>query len=1196
MKKILVSLLCFMMVLTFMPTMAFADGESANAISEGGGTLSSGTYELTSDVKLTTDLTIPSDAEVSIDLKGNTLTGSGSDSVITVYGTLTIKDSGTTGKITGGQGPSEDTDDRDAGGGGIYVAEGATLTLEGGTITGNKATYGGGIGVDGTLYMTGGKITENDATYGGGIYSNSATTGAITMSGGEISENKAATAGGGVRAGGVSFTMSGGTISNNSITGTGSTFGAGVQAFRAFTMTGGEISKNAGASLGGGVFVQATLGSFTMEGGTISGNTATSTGGGVYTDGIFAMSNGTISKNSANYGGGVGCIGGTMNMSGGSITENTATANGGGVRTGGTSFTMTGGEISKNTATSGWGGGVWATNHVTMSAGKITGNSANTFGGGVFIQANSGQFSISGGEVTGNNVTSATGGAGIYFATSGALHVSGSPVITGNKASGSTEQNVFLSMDRFITLDGALAGASIGITPSNAMNRPNINSPVQVTVSESETSYYSSSYNCFKADVPTRKLSNDNCIVIPQTNTTDGKKCVELAIYVSRTVTFNSNDGESAQIKTQAVPNEKETALEANTFERTGYTFTGWNTSATAEDSGTSYDDQGKITTSSDVILYAQWKADEYKITYKLNGGTAGENAPSKHTYDTETTLVDPTRTNYTFGGWFTNSSFSGTKVTSLGATDYTDDITLYALWTKKIGESAYTVNAIPDQTYTGAEIKPAVVVRNSTTGDVIASSQYSVSYSDNTNVGTAKATITVGSDKAEVEFKIVKDENPAVEMTDVSVTYGDSYAMTATAKTSAGNKIEDGTITIKYYTDEACTEGETGTAPTNAGTYYAKATLTGTDNYAEATKTAKIEISNADFSVTAEGYDGAYDGQTHSITVTTDNDVTVTYSTDGEKYSEENPVYTNAGEYTVYYKAVKANHNDVTGSVAVKIAKATLTAPALTNYTAATASITVTAPTVPAGASKVQYSIDNGANWQDSNVFSGLTSGTSYSVIARFVADNSGNYADSANSTALSVRTNSVGTSHYPTVQRPVIETSEGVTASLNSTGTTASITVADGYELADVTVNGVSKGAVTTLTGLKTGDKVVITAQKITSADDNAALIEAVKNTRLVARSMYAKAPSGKKSSKVYLFNKDGSELNFDGYEVYRSLKKDSGYGTKPIFKTTKARYYNTAIKKGTKYYYKVRAYKVINGEKVYTQYSLKAWRTAK
>ncbi len=1165
MKKFLVSLLCFMMVLTFMPTMAFADGESVNAIGEEGGTLSSGTYELTSDVTLTTDLTIPADAEVNIDLKGHTLTGSGTNSVITVYGTLTVKDSGTTGKITGGQGPSEDSSERKCGGGGIYVALGAELTFENGTITGNKASHGGGIRVDGTLYMTGGKVTENEATlFGGGIYSDGTTVndeitgGIINISGGVVSENKAVH-GGGIRGGGASFLLSGDAVIRDN---TASGSGGGVYSFRSFNLSGGTISENKAEKTGGGVFVQGSTGSFTMEGGTISENTATSNGGGVYTAGKFTMSSGTISKNEAATGGGIDCVGGTMSMSGGSIAENTATANGGGVRASGTSFTMTGGEISKNkaangggvdctagtmsmsggsiaentattngggvraggtsftmtsgeisknTATGGQGGGIWASKPATISAGKIIGNSASTFGGGIFISGNA-PVTISGGEVTENIVTSATGGAGIYFATSGALHVSGSPVITGNKANGSTEQNVYLPDKVYITLDGALDSASIGITPGNS-NLPNINAPLQITVSESTTSYYSSSHSCFKADVPTRKLSNDNCIVIPQTNTTDGKKCVELAIYVSRTVTFNSNDGESAQTKIQAVPKEKATALEANTFERTGYTFQNWSTQQNGGD--TTYQDGADITTANDVTLYAQWKANEYDITYKLNGGTAGENAPDTHTYDTATTLVAPTRTGYTFGGWFTSSDFSGTKVTSLGATDYTDDITLYALWTKQIDEST-TVNAIPDQTYTGAEIKPAVVVKN---GDTVLTSGYTVDYSNNTNVGTAKATVTVGSNKAEVEFEIVKDTSPTVEMDEVSVIYGDSYAMTATAKTSAGNKITGGDISIKYYTDEACTGDGTDTAPTSAGIYYAKATLTETDNYAVASKIAKITIS-----------------------------------------------------------------------------KATLTAPALTNYTAATTSITVTAPTVPAGASKVQYSIDNGANWQDSNVFSGLTSGTSYSVNARFVADNSGNYADSANSTALSVRTNSVGTSHYPTVQKPVIETSEGVTASLNSTGMTASITVADGYEITDVTVNGVSKGAVTTLTGLKTGDKVVITAQKITSADDNAALIETVKNTRLVARSMYAKAPSGKKSIKVYWFNKDGSELNFDGYEVYRSLKKDSGYGTKPIFKTTKARYYNTAIKKGTKYYYKVRAYKVINGEKVYTQYSLKAWRTAK
>ena len=179
------------------------------------------------------------------------------------------------------------------------------------------------------------------------------------------------------------------------------------------------------------------------------------------------------------------------------------------------------------------------------------------------------------------------------------------------------------------------------------------------------------------------------------------------------------------------------------------------------------------------------------------------------------------------------------------------------------------------------------------------------------------------------------------------------------------------------------------------------------------------------------------------------------------------------------------------------------------------------------------------------------------------------------------------------PSVQSPTVTASEGVTTALSSDGTKVTITVADGYELVDVTVNGVSKGAVTTLTGLKTGDKVVVTAQK--KADDNAALIEAVKNTRLIARSAMS-AAKGKKAVKVYWYAEDGSDVDFDGYEVYRSLKRYSGFGKSPFFETANEKYYNTAIKKGTKYYYKVRAYKVIDGEKIYTDWSTKAWRTVK
>ena len=181
------------------------------------------------------------------------------------------------------------------------------------------------------------------------------------------------------------------------------------------------------------------------------------------------------------------------------------------------------------------------------------------------------------------------------------------------------------------------------------------------------------------------------------------------------------------------------------------------------------------------------------------------------------------------------------------------------------------------------------------------------------------------------------------------------------------------------------------------------------------------------------------------------------------------------------------------------------------------------------------------------------------------------------------------------PTVQAPTIEASEGVTVVKDSTGTTATITVADGYELMDVTVNGVSKGKVTTLTGLRTGDKVVVTAQKIADADDTAAQIAAVKNVKLIARSKMSKA-QGKKSVKVYWYASDGSEVKLDGVEIFRSTKRYSGFGKKPFFTTTKAQYHNTAIQAGAKYYYKVRGYKVIGGEMVYTDWSTKAWRTVK
>ena len=56
-------------------------------------------------------------------------------------------------------------------------------------------------------------------------------------------------------------------------------------------------------------------------------------------------------------------------------------------------------------------------------------------------------------------------------------------------------------------------------------------------------------------------------------------------------------------------------------------------------------------------------------------------------------------------------------------------------------------------------------------------------------------------------------------------------------------------------------------------------------------------------------------------------------------------------------------------------------------------------------------------------------------------------------------------------------------------------------------------------------------------------------------------------------------------DGYAVYRATTKSGKYALK---KTTTGKSYISSVSYGKTYYYKVRGYKVIDGEKVYTKYS--------
>ena len=120
-----------------------------------------------------------------------------------------------------------------------------------------------------------------------------------------------------------------------------------------------------------------------------------------------------------------------------------------------------------------------------------------------------------------------------------------------------------------------------------------------------------------------------------------------------------------------------------DTLSKTGYNFLGWYNKNGGKESG-----GGKYYPKENIELHGEWKAKNYKVTLDAQGATDPGNPSVTATFDSVLSPLSkkPSRTGYTFAGYYTEKDGKGTQFynangTGTKAWNIDGDKTLYAKW-----------------------------------------------------------------------------------------------------------------------------------------------------------------------------------------------------------------------------------------------------------------------------------------------------------------------------------------------------------------------------------------------------------------------------------------------------------------------------------------------------------------------------------
>ncbi len=873
-------------ILTIENSCQVIDNEATASYSRGGGLyLSGGTISIAGTIS------------------NNTAVGGGGIFATNDTTQLTIEDSC---QIINNEATSSSNSGR---GGGIYLYYGPNATILG-TVSQNITNYGGGgIAIENASATISGTITNNTATLGGGVYASGNNDTLLTIEDlGQIINNIATSSGGGI------YVRSG------------------------TTTISGIISENSAVNSGGGIYAYGqTSAQLTIESTaqiinneTTTTNTSTSYGGGGLYVSSYGTINifGTISSNSSTYGGGIYRDRGTINsISSNCIFNNTASVLGNNTYgCGYLSITYRKSSSASNSQ-----------KIYNLDKGIIADTiSENFYLDGWSDSSTSLDSVLHGGEEylyesTSTNNTSLTLYAVYYrnYIFKYGLNLENQEIVKEKykyNVSTTTEYEFeppILDKYIFVNWSTETIGASVNGSIAILTNKEGIfTANYQLGESTLTILLNGGIYDDQVNDLTiTQEINSTYTLLIPTKIgyyfdewTLTGSGSLENSIFTfgnqnsiieanwiseNYNVKFDANSGTltgKASI-TMTYDSTAYSAISASVTINapTGYTFDGWYTASTGGEKV--YDASGNAVSGTywntskqwikdlgdngaSMTLYAHWTPITYSITYKDQGGanfsgTHESGYPTTHTYGTVTTLKSATKTGYALQGWYTTSDCSGSAITSLGATSYTANITLYAKWTPNRYKVIVDVNDEDYGRVNGETSLEIMVDYNSTisinnnvltiggqtiTATPIAIEGYTTSFTSWTNASgtiTEERTITANFDIEIIYYKVTINVNNSnygsindLSIVEVIVPYGTTF-------TTSDNILTIGSQTITA-------------APTNSneqytyefenwsvenGTIIGARTITANFKQTIITYTVEININNAEFGTISQAF-----------------------------------------------------------------------------------------------------------------------------------------------------------------------------------------------------------------------------------------------------------------------------------------------------------------------------------------------------